>query len=144
MLRGQGQYPKFGGTNAQGDFRVGGLEGGDSLGEIANTKPSPHACQWCVGCPQPWPWGVGCKKCTAGQDACVGAAGERRTPFKIPENRKQENSEQEIHKKSHKKSHKNKKSSPNVDVGGVCNCVGDHEGITMRVGGFRLWNPLGH
>ena len=58
--------------------------------------------------------------------------------FKIPENKKQENSEQEIHKKSHKnrKLKKIKKNSPNVDVGGVCNCVG--EGITMRVGGFRL------
>ena len=43
-LRGQRQYPKFGGTNAPGDFRVGGLGGGDSLGEIANTKPNPHAC----------------------------------------------------------------------------------------------------
>ena len=55
LFRGHRQCPKFGGTNAQGNFRVGGLEGGDSLGEIANTKPSPHACQWCVGCPQPWP-----------------------------------------------------------------------------------------
>ena len=86
--------------------------------------------------PNPGPEVLGAESALQGRMLASVQRVKDELPFKIPENRKQENSEQEIHKKSHKKSHKNKKSSPNVDVGGVCNCVG--EGITMRVGGFRL------
>ena len=37
-IRGHEKIPKIGGTTSPGDFRLGGLGGGNTLGGIANTK----------------------------------------------------------------------------------------------------------